>query len=190
MRVIAGTARGRRLAAPGDSTVRPTADRVREALFSILTSRRENLAGCRVLDLFAGTGALGIEALSRGASQAVFVDSRQSSLRLVEKNLALTGLSAAGRTVAMDARQALALLVRQGARFDLVFCDPPYRDLVVRDQVLAMLGSGELLATDAIVVIEGAARDLAPEAVGLLHRDDSRTYGDTAITFFTLSTGE
>lgn len=190
MRVIAGTARGRRLATPKDGTVRPTADRVREALFSILTSRRANLAGCRVLDLFAGTGALGIEALSRGAAAAVFVDSRHSSLLLVEKNLALTGLTANGRTVAMDARQALALLARQGTRFDLVFCDPPYRDLELRDQVLVSLGSGELLTADAIVIMEGSARDLVPETVGLLHRDDSRIYGDTAITFFTLSTGE
>lgn len=188
--MIAGTARGRRLVAPKDDSVRPTADRVREALFSILTSRRENLVGCRVLDLFAGTGALGIEALSRGASSAVFVDSRHSSLRLVEKNLALTGLAANSRTMAMDARQALALLARQGARFDLVFCDPPYRDLELRDQVLASLGSGELLTADAIVIMEGATRDLVPQTVSLLHRDDSRIYGDTAITFFTLSIGE
>lgn len=188
--MIAGSARGRHLVTPQDSTVRPTADRVREALFSILTSRLDNLADSRVLDLFAGTGALGIEALSRGAADAVFVDSRRSSVRLVEKNLELTGFADKSRTLAMDARQALALLARQGARFDLIFCDPPYSDHELRDQVLEQLGSGDLLTAHAVVVLEGATRDRVPETVGLLRRDDSRIYGDTAITFFTKSPGE
>lgn len=190
MRVIAGSARGRRLVTPRDSTVRPTADRVREALFSILISRLGNLAQFRVLDLFAGTGAMGIEALSRGAESAVFVDTQRSSIGLVERNLELTGLSAKGRTVLMDARQALSTLARQGARFDVVFCDPPYRDLELRDQVLDLLGAGGLLAEHAIVVLEGAGRNQVPDTVGLLHKADSRTYGDTLVTLLTISSGE
>ncbi len=188
--MIAGSARGRRLVTPHDNTVRPTGDRVREALFSILISRLGNLAGCRVLDLFAGTGAMGIEALSRGATSAVFVDAQRSSVRLVEKNLELTGFAAQGKSVVMDARQALASLARQGERFHIVFCDPPYRDLELRDQVLELLGTGDLLTGHAVVVLEGASRIPVPDIVGLLRTIDSRTYGDTSVTLLTQSAGE
>lgn len=188
--MIAGSARGRRLVTPQDSTVRPTADRVREALFSILISRLGNLAECRILDVFAGTGALGIEALSRGAASAVFIDSQRSSILLVEKNLALTGLASQGRTMFMDARQALATLARQGKQFDIVFCDPPYRDIALRDQVLESLGSSGLLTQHAVVVLEGAAGNKLPDMVGRLTTIDSRAYGDTSVTLLTLSSGE
>jgi 16S rRNA (guanine(966)-N(2))-methyltransferase RsmD len=163
---------------------------VREALFSILISKLGNLANLRVLDLFAGTGALGIEALSRGAAHAVFIDTQRSSIRLIEKNLALTGFTAEGTAIAMDARQALVTLTRQGDRFDIVFCDPPYRDIALRDQVLEVLGASGLLTQHAVVVLEGAASNRTPDSFGQLTAIDRRTYGDTSVKLFTLLSGE
>jgi len=120
MRVVAGAARGRQLRSPRGRAIRPTSDRAREGIFNSLTSITD-LEGSTVLDLFAGTGALGIESLSRGAARATFVDDDRSALELIERNLALTGLSG-GTVVRADAVQFL----RNGPRVDVAFADPPY----------------------------------------------------------------
>jgi 16S rRNA (guanine966-N2)-methyltransferase len=172
MRVIAGTYKGRRLQSPGGLETRPTGDRVREALFSILGDRVE---GARVLDLFAGSGALGIEALSRGASEATFVDNAAAAARAVASNLEALGVDA--QVVRAEARRFLGGASRSARQYDLVFLDPPYR-------LAASLGgdlSGPLagvMAPDAVVVCESDRR--SPLEIDLpLH--DERRYGDTLI---------
>ncbi|HEX2063612.1 MAG TPA: 16S rRNA (guanine(966)-N(2))-methyltransferase RsmD [Acidimicrobiales bacterium] len=121
MRVVAGSARGRRLRAPVGRSTRPTSDRVREAVFNMLASR-DAVDGATVLDLFAGTGAMGIEALSRGASAATFVESDGAAVEAIRANLALTGLGGGARVVRADA----LLWLEGGGAFDLAFVDPPY----------------------------------------------------------------
>lgn len=183
MRVIAGEARGRRLRAPQGSAVRPTSDRAREAMFSSLGAA---VAGARVLDLFAGTGAVGIEALSRGATAATFVDSDRAATETVNANLATTGL--ADRAVVVRNDAARFCRAPRGGPFDVVFCDPPYARPL--DEVIAMLG--ELagfggLADAAVVVLERDKRDAALAATvdvpGVLVEDRRRSYGDTVLVY-------
>ena len=177
MRVIAGTARGRALRAPKGFTVRPTGDRVRQATFNALESRRA-VRDARVLDLFAGTGALGIEALSRGAAHATFVDSDRAAVDAINANLAATGFGERGRsTVARaDAARWLAPLATATATFDLVLADPPYR---FEGWVDLLTGIAAHLADDGTVVIEtGSVPDLGP-AWEILRQ---QRYGGTVIT--------
>ncbi len=172
MRVIAGSYRGRRLQAPAGLDTRPTSDRVREALFSILGARVE---GARVLDLFAGSGALGIEALSRGAAEATFVDSAAPAIRAIGANLAAVG--ADGDVVRAEARRFLGAASRRARQYDLLFLDPPYR-------LAASLG-GELSEALAAVMAPGAAVVAESDRRAPLEVDlpleDERRYGDTLI---------
>jgi 16S rRNA (guanine966-N2)-methyltransferase len=172
MRVIAGRYRGRRLQAPPGAATRPTSDRVREALFSVLADR---VGGARVLDLFAGSGALGIEALSRGAAEATFVDSAQASIRVVKANLAALGATAEVRRA--DARRFLRSASAGARQYDLVFLDPPYR-LAGRLEGELTAALPAVLAPDAAVVAESDRR--APLELGLPILDERR-YGDTLI---------
>jgi len=178
MRVIAGRLRGRRLVAPRGLATRPTSDRVREALFSALGP----VGGARVLDLFAGTGALGIEALSRAAARAVFVESARPALAALRENLAALDLRDAARVVAQPAARAAAALGAEGP-FDLIFADPPYAALAEVPPLVAALASAGALAPGARFVLEHASRDAAPALPGLSGRP-SRTYGDTAVTIY------
>lgn len=185
MRIIAGRFRGRALASvgKGDSAahLRPTTDRVRESLFNVLVHRHE-LEGARVLDLFAGTGALGLEALSRGAAHVTFVDDGRVAGQLIRKNIDLT-----------DSRAHTDLMRRDAARFgpcpgepcDLVFLDPPYGK-ALGQRALAAACAGGWIARDALVVWEENAPMPAPVGFGLI---DSRKYGDTHITFMLESAG-
>jgi len=186
VRVIAGTARGRRLATPKGSRVRPTADRVKEALFNILASTTDGLDGCRVLDLCAGTGNLGIEALSRGAAAAVFVDSSRDSAAVIGKNLELTGFAGRSRVLVHDALMALRTMEGNELPFDLVFMDPPYEKEIL-PPLLERLGSSPLLAEAATVVVEFSARETVNERYGRIERTALRTYGDTVLAFFSAS---
>jgi 16S rRNA (guanine966-N2)-methyltransferase len=171
MRVIAGRHGGRRLQAPAGTATRPTADRVREALFSVLG----DLEGARVLDLFAGSGALGLEALSRGAAEATFVDSAPAAVRAVRANLEALGATAEVRRA--DAR-AFLRGARAGARhYDLIFLDPPYRTAArlapeLSDALPAVLAPG------AVVVSESERRAPLDLDLPLI---DERRYGDTLI---------
>jgi pantetheine-phosphate adenylyltransferase len=174
VRVIAGELRGRRLYAPR-SGVRPTSDRVREALFALLGS----VSGARVLDLYAGTGALGIEALSRGAEQALFIERAPGSLAALRRNLDALALGERARVVRADARAGLARLEREGAAFDLVFADPPYAAAGV-EAVLASLVERHLLRDGAVVVVERGRRHPLARIAGLALIDE-RSYGDTVI---------
>ncbi len=176
MRVIAGTYGGRRLAAPPGAATRPTADRVREALFSILGSA---VPGARVLDLYAGSGALGIEALSRGAASAVFVERAPRVAEVVRGNLATLGLEA--RVVRADARAHLRDASARADAYDLVFLDPPYRDAAAWGRELSAALPG-VLAPGARVVAESDRR--APLELTLPLADERR-YGDTLIRIHT-----
>jgi 16S rRNA (guanine966-N2)-methyltransferase len=175
VRIVAGTYGGRRLAAPRGTGTRPTADRVREAVFSML----EPVADARVLDLFAGSGALGLEALSRGAAEATFVDSAPAAVRAVHANLEALGADAEVRRA--DARGFLRNARADGRQYDLVFLDPPYQ----RAGALAEALAGDLaavLAPRARVVVESDRR--SPLELPLSLQVDRR-YGDTVIRIFT-----
>lgn len=171
MRVIAGVARGRRLVAPAGTTTRPTSDRVREATFNALGSLGA-VEGARVLDLFAGSGALGIEALSRGAEHCTFVDADRSARAAVEANLAACGLVASATVVAAPAERHLADARAAGASYDLALLDPPY----------GFDGWADLLASlpARLVVAEAAAPIEAPDGWAEVR---SRRYGRTWVTF-------
>ena len=188
MRVIAGEARGRRLRPPPGATGRPTAERVREALFSILTARLPSpgWGGQRVLDLFAGSGALGIEALSRGAAQAVFVEVQASALRVVRTNLEHCGMAARARLVQDDVnvwlRRARVAPDAEGGPFDLVLADPPYASEPHR-AVLESLAP-PLLACSALVVLEHETGTVPPDTAGELGLVDRRRYGRATLSFY------
>ncbi len=183
MRITGGTLRSRQLRAPRGQATRPTSDRVREALFAILGSAGA-LAGARVLDLYAGTGALAFEALSRGAAHATLVESSRDALVVLRANVAGLGLQDQTRIVAGDVRAHVSSLARQGP-FDLVLADPPWEqvDEGAPQAVLAALAQSGGLADDAIVVLEHAARTASPQ-IDALVQTGTRRYGDTALAFF------
>jgi 16S rRNA (guanine(966)-N(2))-methyltransferase RsmD len=160
--------------------VRPTADRVREAIFNILGF---DLSDLWVLDLFAGTGAMALEALSRGASFVVMVDQHPAALRLIGRNLATCGKPENAKVYRLDLRRGLMGLARRGYRFDLVFLDPPYgRGLSQR--CLHQLGTGALLRPRAIVVSEHAIEENLSLAYGCIQRQTMRRYGSTALSIY------
>jgi 16S rRNA (guanine966-N2)-methyltransferase len=183
-RVIAGSARGRRLRAPGEGT-RPFGDRVKQTLFAIL---EPDLPDARVLDLFAGSGAGGIEALSRGAAEAVFVERDEAAARVIDENLHATGLSESARIVRRDAIAYLKTAAADGP-FDLVLLDPPYAETGLMEATLARLGFAEarLLAPEAWVVTKHFWRTPPPAAAGLLASVRNRRFGETALTFYRLA---
>jgi len=181
-RVIAGTARGIRLAAPGEGT-RPLADRVKQTLFAILEPA---LPGTRVLDLFAGSGAGGIEALSRGAAAAVFVERDPGAVATIRANLARTHLAGPSAVVVQaDATRWLAGATGPVAGpYDLVLVDPPYDRPELLAAALERLGSGQLLAPGGQVAAKHFWRDRPPDRVGLLASVRERRFGETALTFY------
>ena len=178
MNIIAGSARGRRLKTlPGEAT-RPTQGKVRAALFSILMPWT---ADARWLDLFAGSGAIGLEAASRGAARVVLVEQAPAALAVIRENVALTRLAA--EVLPLDAEQALT---RLGAvPFDVVFLDPPYA--LDPMPVVAAVDAQGLLAADGRLVVEHRAARVLPDTVGRLQRRETRAYADTALTFYAYS---
>lgn len=182
MRVIAGTERGRKLFAPPGVTTRPTSDRVKEALFSILASQID-FTDIRVLDICAGTGSLGIEALSRGAGSCSFIECNLSVKAILEKNLLVTGGQDRSEIVSMDAVKALKVFTGRGQHFDLAFFDPPY-DAELYQQVIEALDADTLLTPGSILVAECSVRNPLSESYGKLKRFDRRVYGETALELF------
>lgn len=177
MRIIAGTARGRTIEAPKGRDTRPTLDRVRENLFNILQRR---VWEARVLDLFSGSGALALEALSRGASQAVMVDKDRSAHACQEQNAERLGFAGQTRIWLADWQQAVQRLTAAGEQFDLVFLDPPY---AMSDLTGVMEALKPILAEDACLVVEHEARSIPATADGY-ELFDSRKYGYVGISFF------
>ncbi|HZP96194.1 MAG TPA: 16S rRNA (guanine(966)-N(2))-methyltransferase RsmD [Candidatus Limnocylindria bacterium] len=182
MRVIAGTAKGRPLVVPRGGGTRSATDRIRETLFAIL---EPSLPGARVLDLFAGAGTLGIEALSRGAAHATFVERSSQALAALRQNLKTTGFE--GRSDIVPANVLVSLEQRLASPYDLVFCDPPFADVAILESVLALLPAAGALAPDGLAVArvlkkhqptlpEGArlarTKELGEEALLFLRYDD------------------
>lgn len=185
MRVIAGSARGRRLETVAGWSVRPTADRVKEALFSALGSRA-SLDGATVLDLYSGSGALGIEALSRGARHVTFVEQDRAARLVLARNLERCGFSDRASVLAVPVRRALDDLARRGTRFDGALLDPPYgRGLAAA--TLEALGQGRALRDDAWVAAEHHVDDALAERYGGLRLTASKRYGSTALTLYSNS---
>ena len=181
MRITAGSFGGRTLAAPRDARVRPTADKVRQAIFNILAHNDfgVGLEGARVADLFAGTGAMGIEALSRGAAFCLFVDDSAESRALIRQNvetLSLTGITKIWRR---DATKLGPMSAGAGGPFELVILDPPYRKGLIAP-ALASLREGGWLAPNAIAVVEAAEDETIPPTDGFAVLDE-RIYGDTRV---------
>ena len=186
MRVIAGSARGRRLAPPAGGRVRPTADRVKEALFSSLISRFGAFEGLTVLDLFSGSGALGIEALSRGAAKGYFVDAHPDTIALTRINLALTGFERSATLVMSDAGKALQRFFSEGVLFDIILVDPPYGDKELSARIVCQLAEFSLLNRDGVIVFETDSR-YELSLPDMFQLDCRRVYGDTALSFFKLA---
>ena len=183
MRIISGSCKGRKLVAPKGWDTRPTSDRVRESVFNIIS---QEVAGARVLDLFAGTGALGMEALSRNARSALFVDNSQEACAIIKKNISLCRLEESSTVLCHDITQQVLPSWATREKFDLVFLDPPYG----RGLIDTVLGSGsfpDILADHALIVAEQSVRENPIQPISTLDIRDQRKYGKTLITFLTLN---
>ncbi|MGH7854762.1 MAG: 16S rRNA (guanine(966)-N(2))-methyltransferase RsmD [Candidatus Binatia bacterium] len=180
MRIIGGAAKGRRLLAPKGQAVRPTADRVKESLFNILP---RDFSGMKVLDLFAGTGNLSIEALSRGADHAVLVDSSARSAAAIKENLRRLGFAARTEVWVAPAARSLRLLARRKKSFEVIFLDPPY-DQGLAPRALDIIAQGNLLGESGTIVVEHSAREILKQRYRLLQLHDERRYGDTLLSFY------
>lgn len=182
MRIISGDCRGRKLFSLKGMTTRPTADRVRESIFNILALR---VPGAYVLDLFAGTGALGLEALSRGAAAAVFVDSSLPAGQIIEKNIRACKMEARSRFIRWDIVKNLHCLKPSDPAFDLVFMDPPYAKSCIQ-AALTHLVRQQALKNGATIVIEHNASEPVPGEFTELNLGDQRVYGKTLVSFLTV----
>jgi 16S rRNA (guanine966-N2)-methyltransferase len=187
MRVIAGTYRSRTLKSHKGLALRPTSDRLRETLFNVLAP---NIAGSRFIDLFAGTGAIGIEAFSRGASEVVFIENHAPAVALIRRNLESLGINTGATALAVDALRGLAQLASRkppsAREFDFVFLDPPYAAAEDYSRVLEFLGSTELLACGGIVIAEHRRNFGLSEEAGVLRRFRVLKQGDAALSFYRL----
>lgn len=189
MRVTGGEFRSRALKAPRGTTTRPTSDRVREAIFSMLASDGLLEPGARVLDLYAGSGALALEAISRGAGEAVLVEHGRDALAAIRENVRALDVDDRVRVVASRVDRALAQLGAQTEpKFDLVFLDPPYADVPTPAFVRILEGAAGLLSDQGALVLEHASSDPAPETARLA-MDRTRRYGDTSVTLFRIPVG-
>ena len=183
VRVISGAYKGRKLQSFPGLSIRPTSDRTRESIFNILSSLLQSFAEKRVLDLYAGTGALGIEALSRGARTATFVESEQHARAVLQKNLSLITDPAAYALIGLPVHKALPLLQGRGEAFDLIFIDPPYGKGLAH-ATLETLAAGTLCSKQGIILCEHFIRDAVAERYGSLERFDTRRYGQTMVSFY------
>ena len=180
MRIIAGSIKGRQLKAPKGRRLRPTAARVKEALFNILP---HDLSGFRVLDLFAGTGNLSVEALSRGAAEAVLIDAATEAGKVIRENLRAVGFSDKAKVWVAPVLKSTQLLARRGERFDLIFLDPPYEKDWVGKTLRAVAQEG-LLRETGILVVEHSVREKVEKDYPPLRLSDQRRYGTTLLSFF------
>jgi 16S rRNA (guanine(966)-N(2))-methyltransferase RsmD len=188
VRIISGSAKGKRLSVLTGMDIRPTSDRVREAVFSILLSRFGTLDGCAVLDLFSGTGALSLEALSRGASRATLIDSGDQASRLIPRNISVCAFQQKTSFLRGDVLATLPRLSGQGP-FDLIFLDPPYgRGLV--PVVIASVARQGLLAPEGLIIAETARKDPLPAIIETMTLLEIRCYGSIAIHLFSHAASE
>ena len=187
MRVIAGKYGSRRLASGRGMALRPTSDRLRETLFDILQSRVE---GCFFVDGYAGTGAVGIEAVSRGARQVVFLENHRPAQALIRKNLESLGIREGVEIVAGDVCRGLEKLVARGAPADILFFDPPYAEKEEYTRVLETLSGSALVAMDTLIILERSQKLRLGANYGSLVRRRTLEQGDAALDFFSRTRGE
>lgn len=181
VRVISGSARGLKLNTPGDDRVRPTTDRVKESMFNIV---QDWVYDSQVLDLFAGSGALGIEALSRGASQAVFCDNSLDSIKIIKSNIEKARLADRSQIVSGDFKRCLRDMEAKNQSFDMIFVDPPYYEGLF-EEVLDTIRSCKILKKDGIVIVEHDAKRPIGQVEGLEVYKEKK-YGITMLTFYCL----
>ncbi len=179
LRIIGGELKGKRLKTIHGNLIRPTADRIREAIFNILSN---SISKVLVLDLYAGTGALGIEALSRGAERALFVDNSNIALSVLKQNIALCGLGEKAGIIMWNIRQNLNCITSIDQRFDLIFLDPPYNKNLIMPTLVNLNDSGAL-KNDACIVIEHSVDEPIPADLCGFLLADQRKYGKTLVSF-------
>lgn len=180
MRIVSGKLKGRHLSTPADEQIRPTAEKVREALFQILAPE---IIDTRFIDLFAGTGAVGLEALSRGARWVDFVERDKDACRLIAKNLEGLGLLGRAAVHWVDAFKFIRLRSAAGETADIVYADPPYLGPAL-PRLLPRLGHGGMIRPGGLLVVEHFHKNPLPETSGILLRTDMRRYGDATLTFY------
>jgi 16S rRNA (guanine(966)-N(2))-methyltransferase RsmD len=180
VRVIAGTLKGRRLVTPRGPHTRPTADQVRIAMMDALAPW---LAGARVLDLFAGAGGVGLEALSRGAAHATFVERDPRAIAALRQNVEALGVAADARVVRGDVDREIGRLAAAGERFDIVFLDPPY-EAGLTETTLLRLADAAVVPPGAIVVAQHFTKQAPARTIGPLHAFRTRRFGETTLTFY------
>ena len=191
MRIIAGKYRSRLLKSLKGAALRPTSDRLRETLFNVLGER---VAGSRFLDLFAGTGAVGIEALSRGAAESLFVENHKPAVALIRRNLESLGILGGAQVLSLDALRGLEKIGRQhhatDRPFDFVFLDPPYAETGQYERILGFLGAALFLAPGSLVIAEHRRTQTLPQHFGRLLQTRLLRQGDAALAFFQHETAE
>ncbi|RKU26253.1 16S rRNA (guanine(966)-N(2))-methyltransferase RsmD [Candidatus Poribacteria bacterium] len=183
MRIIAGKYKGRRLTSPKGMNVRPTSDRVKESVFSII---QKHIVDANFLDLCSGTGNIGIEALSRGAKQVTFLDRNPVSLKLLRQNLKICGIELYDtqvKVIAKDLYKGIKTLQNQLETFELIYFDPPY-DADIYNQCLTQISDTKLLNEAGILLIEHHKKTILPTEIGLLTHEEQRQYGDTCVSLF------
>ena len=179
MRIIGGEFRGRKIEQPGTDASRPTKDRVREAVFNMIAAE---VPGAKVLDIFAGSGAYGLESLSRGAEKALFIERDQTCVKAISGNISILGVSGRAEIITQDAETALAGFAGQ-AGFDLVFADPPFNRGMTKN-ILIMINHYDILNPSGFAVIEHHASESLPDAEGVLSICKQKTYGDISISVY------
>ena len=182
LRVISGKARGLKLDTPKNQDVRPTTDRVKESLFNMINSY---IMDSNILDLFAGTGSLGIECLSRGAKNCVFVDKSKDSINIVRSNVKKARVENESTILNVDFKDAVKRLSTQNQKFDVLFMDPPYYENMFIE-CLKSIDKFNLLDEDGIIVVEHATKDLFEDSIGRLNKSREKKYGNTTLTFYKL----
>ncbi|RBP68287.1 16S rRNA (guanine(966)-N(2))-methyltransferase RsmD [Alkalibaculum bacchi] len=180
MRVITGTAKGKKLLTPKDERVRPTTDRIKETLFNIINPYIRDAV---IIDCFAGTGGVGIEALSRGARQAYFIDNHRESIKLIRKNLEIARLEEKGVVLPVEASSALTSLANKNVKADIIFMDPPYH-LNIISRLVEIISQNNLLAEDGIIIAEHDNRIELKDQIERFAKVDQRVYGTTIMSYY------
>jgi len=180
--VFGGTLQGRRLQTCRVASLRPTSEKIREAIFNILAP---SLAEGPVLDLFAGIGSLGIEALSRGMERAVFVERNAAIISFLKKNISHCHLEEKSEVIGFPVSKGLKILKSRNEKFALIFLDPPYEEKLA-GKTLLEISEAQLVTQDGLVVVEHSSKEILEESYGSLKMDDQRTYGQTLVSFFSL----
>ncbi|MDR1773700.1 MAG: 16S rRNA (guanine(966)-N(2))-methyltransferase RsmD [Clostridioides sp.] len=180
MRIISGKVRGLKLETPKNDDIRPTTDRIKESVFNIINSY---ILDSEVLDLFSGSGSLGLECISRGAKKCVFVDSNKESINLLKKNIRKTRFEENSEVFNLDFRDALGQFGTKNKKFDLIFLDPPYHEGLF-EEALQKIQKNNLIKEDSLIIVEHDTEDKLPDKIDKLSKKDERKYGKTTITFY------